>query len=402
MAGGPAKFWLVRIGSIALAVAACLLLESFAKGQSSFVQRLMLLAGLYVTLAVSLNLINGITGQFSIGHAAFYQVGAYTSGFLAAQMYAKSGLVGAPWLVVVMLAGALAACLAGLLVGLPSLRLRGDYLAIVTLGFGEIIRIVVQNQQQLGGAYGMNVRPLIQNVAVVWLLAILCIAVCRNLLKTAQGLRFLAVREDEIASSAMGVNVTRIKVTAFVIGSAFAGAAGALLAHFEGFVSPAMFTMDLSFIILTMVVLGGTGSITGSALAAVVLFYLPEKMRDLPNIPMANVIAGLISTVVAVAIVKRAVDTVHDRKARIPRYALAAGASLLTFFALGLILSKAPGVSVAPSIEGAKLRLVVFAITLVVLMLLRPQGVFAHHEFSWSWVNKMLGKKDVPQTEVAA
>ena len=241
------KFWIVRILSIAAAVAGCFALQGIASGQNDYTQRLIILAGLYVTLAVSLNLINGITGQFSIGHAAFYQVGAYLAAFLSGKYFASAHMPPLVWLVLTMIAGALGAAVAGFVVGLPSLRLRGDYLAIVTLGFGEIIRIQVQNTPALGGSYGMNVQPKIVSIAFVWLLAVLCIAVCRNLLKTAHGLPFLAVREDEIASSAMGVNVTRVKVAAVILGSAFAGAAGALLASYEGFITPATFSNGRPF-----------------------------------------------------------------------------------------------------------------------------------------------------------
>ena len=168
------------------------------------------------------------------------------------------------WLTLSVFFGAITAGVAGFVVGLPSLRLRGDYLAVVTLGIGEIVTIIAKNQPVLGEAYGLS-APRIESVFLVSLLAITCIGVSRNLLKTAHGLAFLAVREDEIASAAMGVNLTKIKVTAFVIGSCFAGAAGALYAHTKGFVSPPDFSMDVSFLILTMEVLGGTGSITGTS-----------------------------------------------------------------------------------------------------------------------------------------
>lgn len=394
------KFWIVRLLSVIAAVGGCLLLDKVAQGQSDFAQRLINLAGLYVTLAVSLNLINGITGQFSIGHAAFYQVGAYTAGALAMNFFGKAHLAPGLWLLVVILGGALAASLAGLIVGLPSLRLKGDYLAIVTLGFGEIIRIVVQNQEKLGGSYGLKIEPRFQYIWMTWLLAIVCIAVCRNLLKSAHGLSFLAVREDEVAASAMGVNVTRVKVTAFLIGSAFAGAAGALFAHFEGFVTPANFTMDVSFIIVTMVVLGGTGSITGSALAAVVLFYIPEKMRDLKDVHQGTILAFAIALITAVVLLRKVQQGFHGPK-------LKAGAINLGIIVGAIVLSKILDLAVHPipalqtSVEGTKLRQVVFAVTLIVLMLLRPQGVFAHHEFSWSWIERLFGRK-APTTEVSA
>ncbi len=394
-------FWLTRFGSIGLVIGGCFLLEAVALKQNAFIQLLIVLAGLYVTLSVSLNLINGVTGQFSIGHAAFYMIGAYTAGMVARLFYAKSHLPTMVWLFVAMFVGALAAALAGFIVGLPSLRLKGDYLAIVTMGFGEIISIIVRNQEQLGRAYGMQIEPRVPSIFMVWLLAAVCIAVCRNLLRNVHGLSFLAVREDEVASSAMGVNVTKVKVTAFVLGSAFAGAAGALYAHGLGFISPVNFSMDVSFIILTMVVLGGTGSITGSVIAGVLLFYIPEKMRDLKEVPMAGVVAAGLAIIVAVALVKRISDS-HDANQgrKIAKMIGAVVLGLVVQIAFTPIFKNIP--SFAGQIEGSKLRLVVFAITLVILMLLRPQGIFAHHEFSLSWLKKLFGKKDVPNTAVSA
>lgn len=399
------KFWGVRILSIVLAAAFAFGLQSFVHSNLKDFSRLFVLAGLYVTLSVSLNLINGITGQFSIGHAAFYMVGAYSAGFLSTRLYPQVPFGPELWMVLMMVFGALCAALAGFVVGLPSLRLRGDYLAIVTLGFGEILRILVQNIEPLGGAYGLQVKPFggpPQTLWIVWILAILCIAVCRNLLRTAHGLPFLAVREDEVASSAMGVNVPSTKVTAFVVGSAFAGAAGALLAHTETFISPDTFKMDVSFIILTMVVLGGTGSITGSVIAAVALFAIPEWLRNLQDpvtkaaiqIPGPTLVASMLAVVVAVALTKTVQDRYHG--AKLKKVGLYAGA-LLTGIVCQAILAKVlgafPGLA-SKSFEAAGLRMVIFAATLIILMLLRPQGIFAHHEFSWAWLARLVKGKD--------
>lgn len=395
------KFLAVRFGSIALAVGACFLLDFLVKGTNDALMiRLVLLAGLYVTLAVSLNLINGITGQFSIGHAAFYMVGAYTAGYVS-EFHSKGwGLSGPILMLVLILVGALAAAIAGFVVGLPSLRLRGDYLAIVTLGFGEIIRIVAQNTQEVGGSAGFNVTQRFQYIWMVWLLAILCIALCRNLLKTAHGLPFLAVREDEIASSAMGVNVTRVKVTAFVIGSAFAGAAGALYASYDTYLAPTTFPMELSFTILTMVVLGGTGSITGSALAGGILFYIPEYLRDRPPVSGSSLVAAIIAVVAAVYVVKRLVDHFHgDKRTRAGLFFAAIVGAVVIQVALAAAFKNVPALANA-NFEAAKLRMVIFSSTLIILMLLRPQGVFAHHEFSWAWVMRLFGKK-TPTTAVS-
>jgi branched-chain amino acid transport system permease protein len=393
-------FWPVRVGSIVAVVAACWLIEQVALNQTVIAPRLVALAGLYVTLAVSLNLINGVTGQFSIGHAAFYQVGAYVSAYLTVTLFARQPLVEPLWLGVMVLAGMAGAGLAGLLVGLPSLRLRGDYLAIVTLGFGEIIRIVVQNMEFVGGPYGLNVRPTIPSIFGVWLLAFVCIAVCRNLLRNAHGLPFLAVRDDEVASAAIGVNVTRVKVAAFVIGSSFAGGAGALLAHYEGFISPGMFTMDLSFILLTMVVLGGSGSITGAVLAALVLFALPEYLR---GAQLSFTGATLLAWAVAIALTVASSRWIARRhgwpaRRRAAAYLGAIAGGYVLALALGGLLGLVPALHAA-QIPGERLRLVIFAATLIVLMLLRPQGVLAHHEFSWAWVRRVLhipGRKEAP------
>jgi branched-chain amino acid transport system permease protein len=363
--------------------------------------RLAVLAGLYVTLAVSLNLINGITGQFSIGHAAFYMVGAYAAGFVSNQLYPQQPLGPQTWLLAMALWGAAAAAFAGLIVGLPSLRLRGDYLAIVTLGFGEILRILTQNISQIGGSYGMNVKPFGGPVNTLWivlLLAMLCVAVCRNLLATAHGLPFIAVRDDEIASSAMGVRVSAVKVTAFVIGSAFAGAAGAMLAHAETFISPDMFRMDVSFIILTMVVLGGTGSITGSVVAAVLLFGIPEYLRTLQDpvtkLPTAVPGPALLGALLAVGItvwgLRAAIHRVHGpRQKKALAFAAVVVGGAAAAWAFSFMFGFVPKVA-ALKFDVNMLRMVIFALTLIVLMLLRPQGVFGHHEFSWAWLAAVL------------
>jgi len=393
-------FWLTRLGSILLAGLFAFGVHYYAREVNSgeLATRLIFLACLYVTLSVSLNLINGITGQFSIGHAAFYMVGAYVAGAVTNNLAIHWSFHPVLKMVILVILGALGAAVAGLVVGLPSLRLRGDYLAVVTLGFGEIIRIVAQNQEILGKSYGIDVKEKYKFVWMVVLLAILTIAVCRNLLKTAHGLPFLAVREDEIASSAMGVHVTKIKVLAFVIGSAFAGAAGAMFANYDGYVSPTQFPMDQSFMILTMVVLGGTGSITGATLAGLFLFYLPERLRDMPPVSGASLAATVVAVIVAVVIVKRICDHYHGPKLnKAAFYAAAIGGAIILQILLALALGNIKPLHDA-SFEAAKLRMVLFAGTLIVIMLIRPQGVLAHHEFSWSWLKRPFQK---PKPEVA-
>ena len=386
-----AAFWSTRLVSFIVAIGFCFALDAASGQLTIFYQRLVMLAGLYVTLAVSLNMINGITGQFSIGHAAFYQVGAYSAAYVSVSFFKAQPLTAHAWYILMCVVGAIGAGFAGIVVGLPSLRLKGDYLAVATLGFGEIIRIVTQNVKEIGAASGMNVIPAAGQKGLVWLswlLAVLCIAISRNLLKNVHGLPFLAIREDEVASSAMGVNVTRTKVVAFILGSAFAGAAGAIYAFMEGFILPSQFSMEVSFIILTMVVLGGSGSITGTLLAAIVLSALPELLRLIKVVPMAGVVGGILATCFTVAGIMRIVQRVHDKR-KIGYILGAMGAGLVVGFILKALFSMVPGIREATT-DGNRLRMVIFAGTLIILMLLRPQGIFGHHEFSWDWLRRVL------------
>ncbi|MES2461428.1 MAG: branched-chain amino acid ABC transporter permease [Armatimonadota bacterium] len=281
-----------------------LFLSFFVEGHLQAVAfRVVMLSGIAIIMAVSLNLINGFTGQFSIGHAGFQAVGAYAAAALTVYGHKeifgnlpRSGqmpntfhyfLQGAPAMLCALLAGGLLSALVGYVVGLPSLRLKGDYLAIVTLGFGEIIRVAVENTDVVGGPRGFtgNISegiyiPQLTNFFWVFLVVVIVVVVSRNLRFSAQGLQYLSVREDEIAAQAMGVNTTRVKVNAFVLGAFFAGMAGALYAHFEQSVAPTSFGFVRSFDFVTMVVLGGLGSITGSVLAAIILTALPEILRS--------------------------------------------------------------------------------------------------------------------------
>ena len=253
---------------------------------SPYYTRILMLSGISITLAVSLNLINGFTGQFSIGHAGFMAVGAYSSAYFSINYgmpLANSlggGMLG--WAVSLGLAtliGALFAAFAGLLVGIPSLRLKGDYLAIVTLGFGQIIVVFLNNIQAVGGARGYSGIPIVQRFFWIFLVAILTIVIVYNIVNSAFGRALISIREDELAAEAMGVNTTRYKVMAFVISSALAGAGGVLLAHFDGYLNPKSFEFIKSFEILIMIILGGLGSIVGSVLGAILLTVLPESLR---------------------------------------------------------------------------------------------------------------------------
>jgi branched-chain amino acid transport system permease protein len=248
--------------------------------------------GVNVILAVSLNVVNGFTGQFSIGHAGFMAVGAYTAAKITTALRDVL-LLGLPAVIsdqlvfaLALAAGMAMSAAAGLLVGIPSLRLRGDYLAIVTLGFGEIIRVVIENTAFLGQATGISGLPQLTSIVWVGMAAIATVAMARRLLVSTQGRALLAIREDEVAAEAMGVDTVGYKVRAFVISAAFAGLAGGLLVHYIMLVTPRMFTFVKSIEVVVMVVLGGMGSVSGSMLAAAVLTVALEWLRGVDQYRM--------------------------------------------------------------------------------------------------------------------
>lgn len=292
--------------------------------------RIVNLIGVNMTLAVSLNLINGLAGQFSIGHAGFMAVGGYTATYLTVyygrQIAALAGStladgVGASIVMVLSLtAGAFAAAVAGLVVGIPSLRLKGDYLAIVTLGFGEIIRVVILNIPAVGGATGFTDAIPITNFFWIFAMAIMTIAIVRNIATSTFGRALTAVRADEIAAEAMGVNTTRSKVLAFVISAALAGVAGGLSGQlFANPLNPQNLNFVKSIEVIVMIVLGGIGSITGAVFGATTLTILPEALRTFDQ--------------------------------------------------------QFPG-----------LRMVMYALLLILLMIFRPQGLFGRRELGWAWL----------------
>jgi branched-chain amino acid transport system permease protein len=286
---------------------------------SPYFVQVLCLAGINIILAVSLNLINGFTGQFSIGHAGFMAIGAYASAYVtltfgdrirgALTFLPESGRSSALLLIGLAVGALLAAC-AGFLVGVPSLRLRGDYLAIVTLGFGEIIRVFILNIDAVGGARGLSGIPKLANFFWIYLFAAITILVVSRLVRSSFGRTLIAIREDEIAAEAMGVDTTRSKVISFVVSSALAGVAGGLFAHYLMYIHTNSFTFLKSIEIIIMIVIGGLGSITGSVLGAVLYISLTEGLR-----------------------------------------------------------------------EFAQYRMVLFSFLLVVLMIVRPQGLLGHREF---------------------
>jgi branched-chain amino acid transport system permease protein len=316
------KGWLAAAGVFAALLALNALFSGalFAGvAMPPYLLQVLCLAGINITLAVSLNLINGFTGQFSIGHAGFMAIGAYASAFFTVTFgerlravfsflptFAADGVV----LLTALSIGAVLAAGAGFLVGMPSLRLRGDYLAIVTLGFGEIICVVILNIDAVGGARGYSGIPKLANFFWIYLFAALTILVVYRIVHSSFGRTLVAIREDEIAAEAMGVHTTRAKVISFVVSSAMAGVAGGLFAHYLMYVNTRSFTFLRSFEIIIMIVIGGLGSISGSVLGAVLFIFLTEGLR-----------------------------------------------------------------------EFAQYRMVLFSLLLIILMIVRPQGILGHKEF---------------------
>jgi len=233
----------------------------------------LMILGINIIMAVSLNLIVGFTGQLALGHAGFMAVGAYISAIMTMKLHQ-------PFLLAII-AGALAAAVAGVVIGLPTLRLRGDYLAIATLGFGEILKGLANNIDYIGGAAGMIGIARLTNWTWLYAMTIITIVVIVNFLNSTHGRACMAVREDEIAAETMGINTTYSKVLAFSMGAFFAGIAGALYAHYFYLIQPTSFTFLRSFDILVMVVFGGLGSITGSIIAAAGITFVNAALQDL-------------------------------------------------------------------------------------------------------------------------
>lgn len=279
---------------------------------SPFVMLNLIIIAINIILAVSLNLVVGFTGQFSIGHAGFMALGAYASAIMTLNFNAP--------FIVSLLVGAVVAGIGGILIGIPTLRLKGDYLAIATLGLAEIIRGVITNIDYLGGAYGL--MGITQRTNWLWAFGsmVVTVIVIKNFVQSSHGRACISVRENEIAAEAMGINTTRYKVLAFTMGSFFAGIGGALLAHYITFIEPNAFNFLKSFDILVMVVLGGQGSITGSVVAAIVLTLISTFLQSL-----------------------------------------------------------------------AELRLIIYAIILILVMLFRPQGLLGTHELSFKLFQRKRG-----------
>lgn len=313
---------------------------------NSFYIRILNLAAIFAILGLSMNLVLGFTGMFSLGHSGFMCVGAYTAAILTMSPASKEliyymvpitpALAQIEWPIFpAIIAAGLMAALFGLLVGIPALRLRDDYLAIATLGFAEIIRIVVTNTVSItNGSLGLKNIPSINSIWVYWGAAILTLLILKRMINSSWGYAFRAIRDNEIAAEAMGISIFKHKLISFTIGAFFAGIAGALMGFLITSVDPTMFRFLFTFQILLIVVLGGMGSLTGSVISAVVITIMMEVLR----------------------VVEQPISI------------------------LGLNI---------PGLSG--MRMVIFSVLLLLVILFYRQGLMGTKEFNWEWV---LGKLD--------
>lgn len=281
------------INTIALALVYGVLLYAMSSGSiTRYLRGILMTIFINIILATSLNLTTGFLGQIALGHAGFMSIGAYSAA-LFVKYIESTGVVlladgsatpqGQLFFVLSLLLGGVLAALFGLLVGIPALRLKGDYLAIITLGFGEIIRSLIENLSFTGGAQGLKKIPRLATLDAVYIIMVLCVVVMFTLVRSRHGRAITAIREDDIASEASGIHNTYYKVLAFTVAAFFAGIAGGIYAQYLGVLGAANFNFNKSIDILVMVVLGGMGSLTGSIVAAIGLTALPEALRFIPN-----------------------------------------------------------------------------------------------------------------------
>ena len=330
-----------NILTLIVLIVVCGLLYLAPNYLNGFYIRVLNLAAVFAILALSMNLVLGFTGMFSLGHSGFMCVGAYVAAILTMSPASKELIyymepitpvlahVEWPLLPAIIVAGIVAA-LFGLLVGIPALRLRDDYLAIATLGFAEIIRIVATNIVPItNGSLGLKNIPSINSIWVYWGCAIITLLVLKRMINSSWGYAFRAIRDNEIAAEAMGINIFKHKLISFTVGAFFAGIAGALMGFLITSVDPTMFKFTFTFQILLIVVLGGMGSLTGSIISAVVITIMMEVLR----------------------VVEQPISI------------------------LGLNI---------PGLSG--MRMVIFSVLLLLVILFYRQGLMGTKEFNWDWV----------------
>ena len=292
---------------------------------NSYIQAIFISFMINAIMALSLNFITGLADQFSLGHAGLMAIGAYTSAVLNKEFFGDSWAM----IPVGVLAGAFVAAVAGYLISLPSFRLKGDYLAIVTLGMAEIVRVVLLNWDHVGGPRGYNGITKFPDFLLAFGFAAVLLTFTFMTMWRLKfswfGRNLWAINEDDIAAEVMGLDVAKTKRRAFVISSFFAGLGGGFYSHHLGYISPGSFGFIISVQILIAAVLGGLGSLSGSVIAALILTFLPEVLRSLPT-------------------------------------------------------------------AGVDLQRIVFPILLILMMILRPQGLFGRSELSWTTIKARFSK----------
>jgi len=340
-------YFILKIATILIVVVFVFIAQ---RNFDAYIVRILNLCGIYVILGVSLNLINGLTGQFSLGHAGFMAIGAYVSALLYMSPELKEvnyfitpiiwplSVIQIPFVFSLIIAGLVSAGV-GFLVGAPCLRLKGDYLAIVTFGFSEIIRVLFCNLQSItNGPLGLKGLPSYTNLWWTWGMAIFTIWFIKNLINSSYGRALKSIREDEVAAEAMGVNLFYHKVLSFVVGAFFAGIAGALLGSLVMTIDPNTFSFFMTFQIIIIVIVGGLGSITGTVISGTIFAILMEVLRSVES-PMR-------------------------------------------FFGLNI-----------PGIPG--MRMLMFSVLLMIVILFFHQGIMGTKEWSWEWIyNKLTGNKE--------
>ena len=279
----------LSLGLAGVIVVALILVGTVAS-PTSMLYKVLQMGAIYALLAVTMNLLNGFTGLFSLGQAGFMTLGAYTFAVLTIPVNSKAGVyylfgvtdvlknVELPWFVALIIAGAVSALFA-FLIGMPMLRLKSDYFAIATLGFAEVVRIVVASKPMnriTNGSMGLTKIPGFSNFFVPFIVRGICIAIIALIMRSTYGRAFKAVRDDEIAAESMGINLSKTKLLSFVISSFFAGVGGALMTMFTGAVSSTTFTIAITYFILLIVVIGGMSSITGSVISAFIVISARE------------------------------------------------------------------------------------------------------------------------------
>ena len=285
------------VNLIAIVLLFAVMLAASSQGlMNRYISGIVMTIFINIILAISLNIATGFLGQIALGHAGFMSIGAYSAALLVKYVQDGMGITllvkgvptvaGTVWFIISLVFGGLIAAFFGLVVGIPALRLKGDYLAIITLGFGEIIRVVIENLSFTGGAQGLKKIPKLATLNVVYIIMILCVAIMFMFINSRHGRAIMAIREDDIASEASGIPNTYYKVLAFTVAAFFAGVAGGIYAQYLAVLGAASFGFMKSIDILVMVVLGGMGSITGSIVSAIGLTALPELLRQFSDYRM--------------------------------------------------------------------------------------------------------------------